>query len=221
MEGFTLSYSQCGEDLILKTIFGKNRRPGFYVDIGCNNPIQKSNTFKLYLKGWRGICADGNAELIRKFRKIRKRDISLEAVVSDAKRTVVFYQDAVDHELSSMDPATGSQLKARSKALREISTVSTTLEDILDCHLPAQERIDLLCIDVESHDFEVLKGNNFDKYRPYFICIEYHIDDLCTARDSELGAFLSEKGYELFVYASPNAFYRERSTPGHPNDAPH
>src|ERR1700730_11003207 len=93
MEGVTMSYSMCGEDLFLKRVFGKNRRSGFYVDIGCNNPIQKSNTFKLYLKDWNGICADGNEALIKKFRKIRKRDTCLHAIVSDQRREMVFYQD--------------------------------------------------------------------------------------------------------------------------------
>src|SRR5580658_4236807 len=102
MEGLTISYSQCGDDLIIKTIFGKTRRNGYYVDIGCNNPIQKSNTFNLYLKGWRGICVDGNEVLIRRFRKIRKRDICLHAIVSDECRELVFYQDDARHELSSV-----------------------------------------------------------------------------------------------------------------------
>src|ERR1700733_12833924 len=107
MEGVTMSYSMCGEDLFLKTIFGKNKRSGFYVDIGCNNPIQKSNTSKLYMKGWQGICADGNAALIKKFRRIRKRDICLHAIVSDERKEMVFYQDVKDHEYSSVDPELG------------------------------------------------------------------------------------------------------------------
>lgn len=207
MEGLTMSYSMCGEDLFLKRIFGKNKRSGFYVDIGCNNPIQKSNTFKLYLKGWNGICADGNAQLIRKFRKIRKRDICLEAIVSDQCREMVFYQDDADHEYSSVDPDLGSQLKAHGKTLREVKMVSTTLENIFDQHL-ASRKIDLLCIDVEHHDLEVLRGNNFEKYRPVIICIEFD-GSLSELPDSELNTFLTGVNYEVLAFCSPNAYYAD------------
>src|ERR1700722_13828666 len=143
MEGFTMSYSMCGEDLILKRIFGKNKRSGFYVDIGCNNPIQKSNTSKLYMKGWQGICADGNAALIKKFSRIRKRDICLHAIVSDERKEMIFYQDQKDHEYSSVDPELGTRLKANSKNLVEVKMTSTTLADIFDQYLD-NRKIDLL-----------------------------------------------------------------------------
>jgi FkbM family methyltransferase len=211
MEGFTLSYSQCGEDLALKTIFGKNRRSGFYIDIGCNNPIQKSNTFKLYLKGWTGICVDGNGSLINQFKKIRKRDICLEAIVSDSKRELTFYQDNQNHELSSLDPAVGEELKANGSTLVEIKAVSTTLEEILDAHCQQSVKLDLLCVDVENHDLEVLKGNNFEKYRPEVICIEFFVDDLTMIGQTELDVFMRQKGYEVLSYSAPNIFYRDKA----------
>src|SRR5258708_940931 len=208
MEGFTLSYSQSGEDLILKTIFGKGKKQGFYADIGCNNPIQKSNTFKLYLKGWSGICADGNAALMEKFKKIRKRDICLHEIVSDSKKEMVFYQDDVNHELSSVDPGQGNALRSANTAVKEIRTHSTTLESIFDKHLGSR-KIDLLCIDVEQHDLEVLKGNNFGKYRPEIICIEFD-GNIDSVKGSELDSFLTTVNYELIAFSSPNAFYRHK-----------
>jgi FkbM family methyltransferase len=207
MEGLTLSYSQCGEDLILKTIFGKNKRQGFYVDIGCNNPIQKSNTFKLYLKGWNGICADGNADLVKKFKNIRKRDICLQAILSDSKREVIFYQDDANHELSSIALNRGTTLKASNQNLKEIKTYSRTLEDIFDEHVKSQQ-IDLLCVDVEEHDLEVLRGNNYEKYRPGIICVEFD-NGIHALGGSGLDSFLVDKGYKLLAFSSPNAFYRD------------
>lgn len=212
MEGFTLSYSQCGEDLTLKTIFGKNRRSGFYIDIGCNNPIQKSNTFKLYLKGWKGICVDGNGLLIKQFKKIRKRDICLEAIVSDSKRELTFYQDNLNHELSSLDPVVGQELKANNNDLIEIKAVSTTLEEILGTHCQEPVKIDLLCVDVENHDLEVLKGNNFQKYRPEIICVEFYVEDLTAICQTDLDLFMRGNGYEVLVYSAPNVFYRDKAT---------
>jgi FkbM family methyltransferase len=209
MEGFTISYAQCGEDLIIKTIFGKEKRNGFYIDIGCNNPIQKSNTFKLYLKGWSGICVDGNPSLVDKCKKIRKRDICLTEIVSYNRREITFYQDDLNHELSSVDTVIGHEVKLANKAVKEIKTYSTTLENIFENYLPSGQ-IDLLCIDVENHDLEVLEGNNFQKYRPRIICIEFFgsFDEL---KSSKLDFFLADNGYELLVFSLPNAFYRDKT----------
>ena len=207
MEGFTISYSQCGEDLFLKTIFGKKQRKGFFVDVGCNNPIQKNNTFKLYLKGWRGINIDGNPNLIKKFRSIRKRDISLNEIISSEKKEVIFYNDDRNHELSSMDTSAGEQLKSNNPGVKEVRRISRTLENILDQHLKG-ERIDLLCVDVEGHDLEVLKSNNFQKYRPQVICVEYE-GDYRSLQDSELHAALKSNKYDPIAFSSPNVFYRD------------
>jgi FkbM family methyltransferase len=208
MEGLTISHSMSGEDLFLKQIFGKNKRSGFYVDIGCNNPIQKSNTSKLYMKGWHGICADGNAMLVKKFRKIRRRDICLHAILSDERKEMVFYQDEKDHEYSSVDPQLGSKLKATSKSLVEVKIVSTTLEDIFDKHL-ANRKIDLLCVDVEHHDLRVLRGNNFEKYRPTVICIEFD-GKLSELDSSELHTYLTGVNYEVLAFCSPNVYYSSK-----------
>ena len=207
MEGFTISYSQCGEDLILKTIFGKNQRKGFFVDVGCNNPIQKNNTFKLYLKGWRGINIDGNSDLIKKFRSIRKGDLSINEIISNEQKEVIFYQDDQHHELSSMDVSTGEQLKSNNPRVKEIKRISKTLEDILDQHLKGQ-RIDLLCVDVESHDLEVLKSNNFQKYRPRIICVEYG-GDYALLENSELHVVFKSNGYRPIAFSAPNVFYAD------------
>jgi FkbM family methyltransferase len=207
MEGFTLSYSQCGEDLIIKTIFGKGRKNGTYADIGCNNPIQKSNTFKLYLKGWSGICVDGNADLMKTFEKIRKRDICLHAIVSDNQKEVIFYQDDQNHELSSVDPELGDSLRSVNKGLKEIKMQATTLEAIFEKHL-GSHKIDLLCVDVEHHDLEVLRGNNFKKFRPGIICVEFD-GDMASLKGSELDLFLTDKGYAPLTFSTPNVFYRD------------
>jgi len=205
MEGFTLSHSMSGEDLMLKTIFGKNKRSGFYVDIGCNNPIQKSNTSKLYMKGWQGICADGNATLIKKFRRIRKRDICLHAIVSDERKEMIFYQDQKDHEYSSVDPELGTKLKANNKNLVEVKMTSTTLADILDQYLD-NRKIDLLCVDVEHHDLQVLRGNNFEKYRPVVICVEFD-GKLGELEGSELHTGVN---YEILAFCAPNVYYSNK-----------
>ena len=51
------SYSQEGEDMVLKRIFDKQTK-GFYIDVGAHHPKRFSNTYNFYLKGWKGINID-------------------------------------------------------------------------------------------------------------------------------------------------------------------
>ena len=64
---------------------------GFYLDIGCNDPITYSNTWLLYLKGWKGIAIDANPTLIERYKSTRTRDIAITAVISDVEQEVDFY----------------------------------------------------------------------------------------------------------------------------------
>ena len=45
------SYSQEGEDMILKSFFeNKKHYRGFYVDVGAHHPVRYSNTYFFYKK---------------------------------------------------------------------------------------------------------------------------------------------------------------------------
>jgi len=55
LDGYALkSYSQEGEDMILRRIF-ERQSTGFYVDVGAHHPKRFSNTYFFYKKGWSGI----------------------------------------------------------------------------------------------------------------------------------------------------------------------
>ena len=60
--------------LFLKDYF-KEKRNGFYIDVGCYHPIRLSNTKFLYDKGWWGINIDISKKSIDLFKIARKKDI--------------------------------------------------------------------------------------------------------------------------------------------------
>ena len=76
----TKSYSQEGEDLLLRRIF-EHQKIGFYVDVGAHHPFRFSNTYLLYKRGWRGINIDAMPGSMRLFRKFRPRDTNIECGV--------------------------------------------------------------------------------------------------------------------------------------------
>lgn len=205
-EGFIITYSQFGEDMILENYF-RGRKDGFYVDIGANRPIQGSNTFKLYLNGWKGINVDGNKRLIDQFKKTRKRDVSLCEIVSNSKEEVKFFVSD-DDRVSTVSSEFKEWIKEHRSYEYEVVMQPKSLEEILDEHLPPSQKIDLLSIDVEGHDYEVLISNNFDKYKPEVICIEDHGFSFADITASTICRYLIGKQYQLQGYAYPNLFFK-------------
>src|SRR5579872_3262677 len=84
------SYSQFGEDMILKSIF-RDKTKGFYVDVGAYHPHFISNTHYFYKRGWQGINIDPSPNCMELFRKWRKRDTNLELAVSDIREEKTFF----------------------------------------------------------------------------------------------------------------------------------
>jgi hypothetical protein len=72
-----------GEDKILLNLIAMGMLPnkGKYLDVGCSTPIKGSNTFLLYVNGWRGTCID--CRKIRRFKWFRPGDEYLQRTVTD------------------------------------------------------------------------------------------------------------------------------------------
>lgn len=200
----TFSFSQGAEDIISGYL--PLSGTGTYVDVGCNEPVRFSNTFNLYLRGWRGINIDANSELINECKKIRKKDISICAAVSDTEREVTFHK-AKTSAVSTIDE---DRLKEWEKLWTfadedKEKVITKTLTSILDKNLPADTQIDLLTIDVEGHDFNVLKSLDLTRYRPKVIIIEIHSIDKIL--ETDIYRYLSANNYSLKYYAVLNAYF--------------
>jgi FkbM family methyltransferase len=204
------SYSQEGEDLILKRLF--SRKPmGFYVDVGAHHPKRFSNTHIFYSTGWRGINIDALPGSMNVFNQYRPRDINLEIAISDKVEELTYYEfndpalNGFSKELSNFrEKNTGYQI---------ISTKKMTafpLVDILDQHLPKGQKIDFMTIDAEGWDLKVLQSNDWSKYQPSVVLVEIKNTVLEDMENNPLVRFLKGKGY--LVYAkSVNTwfFYRD------------
>ena len=55
------SYSQAGQDRFVRAVHGDT--PGFFLDVGCSDPVHISNTYALEKLGWRGLLVDISPEL--------------------------------------------------------------------------------------------------------------------------------------------------------------
>src|SRR5258706_1007644 len=205
----TFSYSQGAEDLIadyyLRYFFDLTR-PGTYVDVDCNTPVRYSNTFELYLRGWRGINIDANNDLINEGKRVRKHDICICAAVSDSEREVTFHKAKSD-AVSTIDEDRLVEWKKHFEFSDDDqeTDVTETLTSTLDTNFESGRNIDLLTIDVEGHDLQVLRGLDLSKYRPKIIVIEIHALD--SIKDNEIYEYLTANGYSLRAYAVLRAYF--------------
>lgn len=208
------SYAQEGEDLVLHRLF-EDRQSGFFVDVGAHHPRRFSNTYLFYLAGWRGINVEPNPDLAPLFARERPRDITLELGVSDVPGVLTYYRFN-DGALNTFDPA----LARERDGLRGYRIVGTTelrvvrLDEILAQHLPAGTAIDFLTVDVEGHDVQVLRSNDWERFRPGIVLAEALGTSLADATSSPVHVFLASQGYELFAKTVHTLFFRDARTAG-------
>ena len=204
------AYSQEGEDLILERLFAeKGKRNGFYVDIGALHPKRYSNTYLLYKKGWRGINVDANPGSMAEFRRIRPRDINIEAAITSGRETRKFHIFYAP-EMNTFDPTLAQHwVEKGSEMLGTVDLRCMPLADLLDTHVPNGTAIDLLTVDVEGFDYEVLSSNNWRKYRPEFIIAEcLDTVSIDQAHSDPVAKLLMDHGYLIAAKTMNSVIFR-------------
>lgn len=202
------SYSQEGEDMILRRIF-ENRKEGFFVDVGAYHPTLYSNTCFFYRMGWRGINIEPNPEYIWMFQKYRNRDINLAVGVSDVETDLPYYMFN-EPALNTVEEAIAKRPTRNKERVYPIGkTVINVrrLETILQEHLPENRKIDFLSVDVEGHEFQVILSNDWERFRPKCLLVEVLYSDLEEIIRSKLHRFMKEAGYTLHAKTANTLFY--------------
>ena len=163
------SYSMDKEDLNIINYF-KDKKNGFYIDVGCFHPLDRNNTYLLYKKNWRGINIDVSKFSIDLFNFLRPDDINVNVGISDKNSKIkVYYQK----ELSQLTTTIKDHAdKFFQGSIKEKIIESKTLNSLLDSTKYKNKKIDFLDIDVEGADLDVLNSLNFEIYRPELMCIE-------------------------------------------------
>ena len=185
------TYSMDGEDIIILDYF-KNRKKGFYVDIGCYHPIHRNNTFLLYKKGWQGINIDIHNFSIELFNYLRPNDLNYNFAVSNKNEIINMYFQKELSQLSTIDQDQAK--KVFQGGIKEKKIQAYTLDKILDFSKLENKKIDLLDIDVEGADLKVLQGLSFKKFNPELICVEIHEENI---KESETFKLLNNYDYQL------------------------
>jgi FkbM family methyltransferase len=198
------SYAQQGEDILLDSKIFSNTTKGFYVDIGACHPLQGSNTHYFYKKGWHGINVEPNPRMRKFFKLFRSRDHIETAGVAGTDGSMEYFMFA-GPGVNSFDPEQVNRKKGKIPFLGSVKVPVYTLRTLFEKH--SVKSIDLLSVDTEYLDLEVLQSNDWEKWRPKVVIVEYNNLDLTRVLEEPLYKFMIEKGYELFAITPPNFIF--------------
>jgi len=190
------TYSKNVEDVFIDKYFKKNT--GFFVDVGAYHPLELSNTYLLYKRGWNGVNIDISSLSIDYFNHLRPDDININIAVADKKSIKTIYYQKKKSPLNSLNYKLAS--KYFSGIFKKKKIKSDTLTSIIDKTKFKGIKINFLNIDAEGGDFEVLKSLDFKKYKPKLICVEI-VDSFNSSKKvikkNKIYKFLIKKKYKL------------------------
>jgi FkbM family methyltransferase len=163
-----ISYSQNFEDIMLWRAL-KHVKQGFYIDAGAASPSEDSVTRLFYDNGWHGINIDPNSDFHRQLKEHRPRDVNLQIGLSDREATAVLHE-IVETGLSTFlsDVAEEHAARGYKAVLKEVRI--TTLSAVWSEWAPAD--VHFLKVDVEGFETPLLKGNDWQKNRPWIVVVE-------------------------------------------------
>ena len=187
-------FPEAAEDELKAAFFGV--QPGFFVDIGANDPRQGSQSFALEQAGWRGVLVEPQPDLAEKLSRDRKARVFAAACSSpqNAGKTLPLYLAGMLSSLDSQLATTGLRPQG------SVEVPVRTLDDILT-EAGAPSPIDFLSIDIEGHEVEAFAGFDFARWRPRLILMEDHVTSLAKHR------LLVRVGYRLIRRTGLNGWY--------------
>ena len=166
-----VSYSQCGEDLIIAFVLEllHGPRPKRYLDIGANHPFNLSNTALLYASGGQGVLVEPDPYFAKLLRNKRPRDKVLQYGVHFSGKEVADFFILDTPTLNTFSQyemeryvSMGHQLKSKIPvALKDINSILELSGDL-----------DFMNLDIEGLDKKILEMIDWEKYRPTCICVE-------------------------------------------------
>ena len=204
------SYSQCGEDLIVKFIFDNlNIKNPSYIDIGAHHPYYISNTALFYQNGSVGINIEPDPILFEAFEKNREKDKNLNIGISNSEDVLDFYvissptlntfskEEAINYEKED-------NLKIKDIKKIKVNTLQNVINEFANGVFPQ-----FLSVDAEGIDELIIKSIDFENNFPIVICIET-ISFSTTGngvKNINLIKLIEDSGYMLYADTHINSIF--------------
>ena len=194
-----VSYSQNGEDVILKRAFPEGRT-GFYIDIGASHPQKLSVTKHFYDRGWRGINVEPLKRNFDLFINDRPRDVNLNVAVGNESGSREFFEVSDYSELSTFSAEYATNLARSGHQIRSYPVPVITGNELFAAYVDGP--VDFLKIDVEGNEYEVVSSIDFLRYRPRVLVIEATIPNCGFPGWNNFASILDFEKWEPMVLQS-------------------
>ncbi|MES2680309.1 MAG: FkbM family methyltransferase [Bacteroidota bacterium] len=208
-----ISYSQCGEDLIIDFIFGtlKIAKPT-YLDIGAHHPYYLSNSAFFYQKECMGVSVEPDPSLYAVIKKERPRELNLNVGVGLVSGESADFYIMNIPTLNTFSKSEAERYAAYpGKEIKEIVklpllTVNEIIQKNFDNKTP-----NFVSLDVEGMDLEIIKSFDFSKFRPQVFCIETltYTEDNSEQKLTEIIDYMLRQGYFLYADTYINSVFVE------------
>lgn len=165
------SYAQHHEDKLIELLLpeGVNN----FIDIGANDGVLFSNTYKFAKKGAKGLCIEPSSSAYRKLRLnhiFHKKVKCVNAAISNKNGKIFLNEDGYESTLSTV---------TNKESHKSNEVTCYTFDEILNKNSDLQ-KIDLLSIDVEGHEKEVIEGIKNNQFYAKIVILEIDKCNLST-----------------------------------------
>jgi len=200
------TWSQHGEDDVLMRELSQWFKNGYYVDVGANHPARLSNTFRLYANGMSGLLVEPTDRLCAMHLRYRPRDIVLNTAIGPRDGLAKFYELA-SHQFSTFskedaDMRIAGGIPLTRIAYKPIFTLRTILSE---CTPENRDVFALLSVDAEGWDEEILRSNDWDRFRPVLTVVEANTSE----SDQRIESLMSSVGYARIATCGVNGIFKD------------
>jgi methyltransferase, fkbM family len=211
------SYSQTGEDRIVDFLlnYGGNAKKGIsYLDIGCNDWRNLSNSYYLYRRGIRGVLIDANPIYVEEIKIFRPEDTVLNCGIGKEHSKELEFNIVNQSDVSSFNIKTIEEAKKRSPWLEIVKKIKVpvyTLDEIYEKYFVKVPTI--VSLDVEGDELGILESSNFEKYRPYIFIIEtieYREKISLDNKRNDIVEFMKKNNYEEYAFTGVNSIFIDK-----------
>ncbi len=201
-----ISYSQNQEDVLLAMALHEVKN-GFYVDVGAGHPFIDSVTNHFYKTGWRGINIEPSAVEFELLRKFRPNDINLNLAIGiDTRDSLLHISDRRGRHSLLREYAEHNSVSSQTQYIQQ-----TNLTNVFSSELLPGQEIHFLKVDVEGSELDVIRGMDFEKYRPWIIVIEALHPISLEKNSSAWEKIILDSHYTLSFFDGVNNYYLENS----------
>jgi FkbM family methyltransferase len=159
-----------------------DRDGGFFVEAGANDGYRGSNTYYLEkIRGWNGVLVEPVPALAAECRRNRRGRVveaALVAAAAPGETVELHFAGLMSTVAGALGDATATAKHvALGLAVQSLAATYTlqvparTLTQVLD-EAGVTREIDLLSLDVEGGELAALRGLDFQRYAPRYLCVE-------------------------------------------------